>query len=117
MPIKSLRSPASGRKPAPAVKKPQPAAEEATVDFPQEGELVLPGHYAVRISAQPGFDVEISSDGKEWHPTRFSVGFHWYDWNISRPGRAVLSLRVKSGKGRWKKIGERECVVIERNDN
>lgn len=92
-------------------------AADALIDFPQEGELVLQGHYAVRISAEPGMDVEISSDEKEWSPTRPSVGFHWFDWTAVAPGRTVLSLRVKVGKGRWKKVSERECIVVESSGN
>jgi hypothetical protein len=119
MPIKSLirgRRPAADKKPAVPAKKSQEAAE-ATIDFPQEGELVVPGHYAVRITAQPGFDVEISTDGKIWQFTRPSVGFHWFDWYPAKPGRTVLSVRVKSGKSRWKTASERECVVLDRPAN
>jgi len=120
MPIKPL---VKSRRPLAAEKKPSSSAltpggaVEVTVDFPHEGELVLPGHYAVRVSAQPGYDVEISTDGKEWSLTRPSVGFHWFDWWPSASGRTVLSARVKSGKGRWKKVSERECIVIGADNN
>jgi hypothetical protein len=113
MPIKALnrarRAPAAAKK---AVVKRTEESTEAAIDFPQEGELVTPGHYAVRITAQPGYDVEVSTDGKEWFGTRPSVGFHWFDWTAGRTGRAVISVRVKVGKGRWKKVCERECVVL-----
>ena len=113
MPTKALnrarRAPATDKKVA-AKKIEEPV--EAAIDFPQEGELVTPGHYAVRVSAKPGYDVEISTDGKEWFGTRPSVGFHWFDWMPSKTGRTVISVRIKSGKGRWKKVCERECVIL-----
>lgn len=116
MAIKSL---ARNKKTAVAEKKAEPSniktAElqtEAAVDFPKEGEMVLPGHYAVRISAKPGYDVEINTGGAEWTPVRESVGYYWYDWWPAKPGRTVLSVRVKVGKGRWKKASERICTVV-----
>ena len=122
MPIKSL---IRGKKSAVADKKSEPeknregteASVEARIDFPKEGDKILAGHYAVRISAKSGADVEISAGGDEWWPCRESVGFYWFDWWPSKPGRANLSVRVKVGKGRWKKVTERSCSVIAGGTN
>ena len=122
MPIKSLLR---GTKSAPAarktaVDKPRRAAEaapEGRIDFPKEGERVSSGHYAVRISAPKGWDVEINTGGTEWWGCRESVGFYWFDWWPAKPGRTNLSVRVKSGKGRWKKVSERACTVAVANAN
>jgi hypothetical protein len=92
-------------------------ALEARIDFPKEGEKILSGHYAVRVSAKPGLDVEISTGGDVWWACRESVGFFWFDWWPTKAGRTTLSVRVKSGKGRWKKAADRACSVAPRNTN
>jgi hypothetical protein len=118
MPLKSLirgkkSSSAEKKAETPFGGKPAELAAEAVIDFPKEAEKVLPGHYAVRITARPGYDVEINTGGTEWWPCRESVGHFWFDWWPSKPGRTTLSLRVKVGKGRWKKVSERSCTVSE----
>ena len=122
MPIKSL---IRGKKSAVVDKKAEPEKNraggeltiEATIDFPKEGEKILAGHYAVRISAKSGVDVEISAGNDEWWQCRESVGFYWFDWWPSNPGRVTLSARVKIGKGRWKKVAERSCTVVAGGTN
>ncbi len=104
MPIKSLLRGAKARPVA-------DAAPEARIDFPKEGQKVAAGHYAVRISAKTGWDVEINAGGTEWWGCRESVGFFWFDWWPAKPGKTILTVRVKSGKGRWKKSAERACTV------
>jgi len=122
MPIKSLlrgaKTAVTGKKAAP--EKTRPVAEsapEGRIDFPKESEKVASGHYAVRISAPKGWDVEINAGGTEWWGCREAVGFYWFDWWPAKPGRTTLSIRVKSGKGRWKKVSERACTVTVGNAN
>lgn len=116
MAIKSLvrgkKTSVAERKPelSAARKQAEPAAD-AVVDFPKEGEEILTGHYAVRISATPGSDVEINTGGSDWWPCREAVGFFWFDWWPAKPGRTTLSVRAKAGKGRWRKAAERTCIV------
>ncbi len=107
------KRPLASKKPTAAAPKSSESVLDVVIDYPQEGELVVPGHYAIRISAKPEFDIEISTDGKVWFATRPSVGFHWFDWTPEKPGRVVLSLRAKSGKGRWKDVTERECIILD----
>ena len=92
-------------------------AADAQIDFPKEGQKIATGHYAVRITAPSGLDVEINTGGTEWWGCRESVGFFWFDWWPAKPGRTVLTVRLKSGKGRWKKASERACTVTVANSN
>lgn len=120
MPIKSL---IRGKKSSVAEKKLEPEktrpgaepAVEATIDFPKEGDKILTGHYAVRISSKSGLDVEVSAGSDEWWQCREAVGFYWFDWWPAKPGRATLQVRVKMGKGRWKKVAERACNIVSAN--
>ena len=112
MPIKSLLRPKRNS----GIEKKDDSAPgrndlEGSIDFPREGDTVLPGHYAVRISAKSGSDVEISTGG-DWQACREAVGYFWFDWWPTKPGRTTLSLRTKMGKGKWKKVGDRTCTVI-----
>jgi hypothetical protein len=109
------KSPAKTKKAVPtAVVK--PASTEATIDFPQEGEQVFPGHYAIRITAKPGVEVEINVGGQDWFGCRESIGHYWYDWWVTRPGKVDLSLRVKSG-GKWKTVARRTTTVTQGSSN
>ena len=88
----------------------EPAPAPLAVDFPAEGELVFPGHYAVRIHALDAAAVEVSVDGGPWSPCREALGYHWHDWNPSEPGSHEIVARVKIG-GRWKRSKTRACIV------
>ncbi|MBV9079911.1 MAG: hypothetical protein JO102_02190, partial [Elusimicrobia bacterium] len=118
MPIKPLvRTNAKAKKAEPAAPKKTAAAPAAkaaskpSIDFPVEGELVLPGHYAVRVSAPEGSGPEISTDGKQWNACRPAVGYFWFDWWPSAKGRVTLQLRLKAN-GKWTKVAERGCSVV-----
>lgn len=86
-------------------------ATEASIDYPKEGESVLPGHYAVRISAKTAGSVEVSINNGPWHTCRTADGYHWYDWTPSTPGRATISARCKSSNGCAKTPTTRTCQV------
>ena len=51
-----------------------------TIDYPRENEKVMVGHYAVRVSAPSGAQVELIVNNGEERPCRESIGFYWYDW-------------------------------------
>lgn len=101
--------------PAPAARKTARSAPapklEAVIDYPAEGELVRPGHYAIRVTAEGADAVEIRLDGTDWLACRESVGFFWHDWAPQKPGPVVVSARVRRGKGRWVAAPERTCLV------
>lgn len=121
----ATRSPIRGKKGAPGEKKSDvaesskssQASGEAVIDFPQEGEYVTTGHYAVRISASTGFDVEFNDGGSDWWPCRESVGYFWFDWWPTHAGKTILSVRFKSGNGRWKTSPGRTCNVTVNGSN
>ena len=97
--------------PAEAAPVAPPASQ---IDYPQEGEKIIPGHYAIRISAD-ATDVEINVSG-DWKKCRTSVGFFWYDWQPT-PGRYELKFRYRSGKGRWKEGPATQCSVVGAGKN
>lgn len=95
----------------PAVKKRAAAARPAvSIDFPKEGEEIPSGHYAIRLSASSD-RVEISFDGKTWHPCREAVGHHWYDWFPAQPGRFSIQARARVGARSVRKTSPRTCWV------
>jgi hypothetical protein len=96
---------------APVIKIAAPALDVA-IDYPKEEELVLSGHYAVRISATPEAQVEISFNDGEWNGCRTSLGYYWFDWNPAELGETVIKARVRVGAGRWKVSAERFCRVV-----
>jgi hypothetical protein len=109
------KSPVRSKK-APAAKKSADSAG-VSIDFPLEGEEILSGHYAVRISAEPGVSVEINVGGSEWYECRESLGFYWFDWYPSKPGQNRLSARLKSQDGKGRDVAERTCQVAPGGTN
>lgn len=95
-------------KKAPAAK----AGPAVLLDYPQAGETVRPGHYAVRVAAKPELTVEVCVDGGPWQACRESVGYYWYDW-APTPGSHTVVARAKNGGPRWTKSDERSIVVVE----
>jgi hypothetical protein len=69
-----------------------------SVDYPQVGEILTSGEYAIRISTSATEGVDISIDGKEWQPCRESVGFWWYDWSGFGAGVHTVVARISVGK-------------------
>lgn len=95
--------------PAVTVRKPaRKAAAPVLIDFPQEGEMVRPPHYTIRLSTPKPAPVEVSINGGPWQPARESCGFQWVDWTPSA-GDAKIVARVKLGKLFRK--AERACRV------
>ncbi len=104
---KSRRSPARAAEAAPAPK----ARLEVSIDFPQEGDVVRPGHYAARVCDAGAGQVQFRVGEGPWLDCRESVGYHWYDW-APESGPVRLSARARVGKGRWAAAPERACVVV-----
>jgi len=89
----------------------KPKAPSVLLDYPQSGERVLPGHYAVRVAAKPEVSVEVSVDGGPWQACREAVGYYWFDWSPAAPGAHTLVARAKNGGPRFSKSEERAVVV------
>jgi hypothetical protein len=111
---KKITAPKTPRAPArPAAKKaaaPKKPKLSVSIDYPQEGEAVRPGHYSVRLTAEGFTSAQVRLDGGEWLDCREAVGHHWLDW-APRPGAAKLEARARSGKGRWTAAPAREVSV------
>jgi hypothetical protein len=86
---------------------------EAAVDYPQEGEFLQAGHYAVRVSAPGATEAQISIDEGPWQACRESSGFFWFDWDPEATGGHRIAAQARVGKGRWVKAEPRSCVVEE----
>src|SRR5687768_4447662 len=87
----------AAKKPAKAAAPRKAAASKLTVaiDYPREGDLVRPGHYAVRVDAVGADQLQLRLDGTDWIDCREAVGFFWYDWSPQKPGPVVLSARAR----------------------
>lgn len=109
---KTAAKPAAKRSPG-RPRAPKAPPPSVAIDHPIENELVRPGHYAIRLTAQGAAEVEVSIDGKDWQPCREAVGHHWYDWSPEPAGRRVLEARARRGpKGRWVKSEPRSFEVL-----
>ncbi|MCG3204923.1 MAG: hypothetical protein KCHDKBKB_01640 [Elusimicrobia bacterium] len=89
---------------------------EAVIDYPQKGETIMPGHYAVRISGTPETDVEVSINGGPWQCCRADAGFYWFDW-WAEPGDARLLARFKDADNDWRESKSRQVVVENPGNN
>lgn len=92
-----------------------PSATDIRIDYPREEELVIPGHYAIRITALPDAQVEISINDGEWMGCRTALGYYWFDWEPSKAGETTIVARQKIGKGRAKKSELRFCRVVKKS--
>ena len=81
------------------------------IDYPKERDVVLPGHYAVRVSGGAGSLPEVSINGGEWKACRFAEGFHWFDWFPAQKGTCKILARARSGTDAWVTSAERSCTV------
>lgn len=89
---------------------------EAIIDYPQKGETVMPGHYAIRVSGTPETEVEVRVNGGEWHSCRAGAGFYWLDW-WAEPGDLRLVARFKAADNEWKESKERKVKVENPGQN
>jgi len=89
--------------------------DQITIDYPKEGEILNPRHYAIRISAGNG-EVEVSIDGSDWIACRQCVGYHWFDWYYILPGKHKCMARIKLADGSYKKTKTISCLCIDYNN-
>ena len=97
----------------PSEKPPKKTAapkDYAVIDFPANGEVLKPAHYAVRIGASQG-PVEISIDGSAWKPCRQAGGYFWFDWNKIPLGDHKLAARARTRDGKTVKSKIIQCKV------
>ena len=66
------------------------------IDYPQMGEKVARGHYAIRISGCAG-ECQAAIDGGDWQPCRCADGYCWYDWCPTEAGEHRISVRARVG--------------------
>lgn len=92
--------------------KPDSSPVEIAIDYPLEEELVLSGHYAIRINATPESQVEVSINDEGWLGCRTALGYYWFDWSPVGSGEMIIKARVRSGTGRWKMSADRFCRVV-----
>ena len=93
-----------------AAKAPAKPRLVVTVDYPQEGEQILPGHYSIRLTAAGAGQAQARLSGGEWLECREAVGHFWLDW-APAPGRVLIEARARAGKGRWAAASARPVVV------
>lgn len=94
--VKKLAAPKKTAAKAPAKK----AGLKVVIDYPAAHEVVMPGHYAIRLTAAGATQAQVRFDGDEWSDCRDSFGHFWYDW-APQSGRVRIEVRARAGKGRW----------------
>jgi hypothetical protein len=82
------------------------------VHYPQEGDTVYRGHYAIRVDAQNMKDVLVSINGGNWQNCREASGHHWCDWFPSQPGSCRIAAKATGSDGREVKSAVCTCKVI-----
>jgi len=88
--------------------EPKPYIE---IDYPTNGEKLYARHYAVRIGAGWGTNVEISIDSGDFKPCRHA-GYFWYDWHGISKGKHKLTAQMKTSDGKIKKSKIVNCEAI-----
>lgn len=87
--------------------------EYVVIDYPKDGDKILPYQYSVRIGASEG-DVEISIDDKPWQPCRKNQGYYWFDWQKISLGMHTCIARKKLASGKYKKSKVVRCMAVEK---
>lgn len=68
---------------------------KASIDYPQEDEVITSEHYTFRIKAPLNAEkVEVCIDGSPWQLCRYSSGFWWYDWAGFATGEYEIVARI-----------------------
>jgi hypothetical protein len=82
--------------------KVQPAPNAyLVIDYPIESDILKADrHYAIKIGASQDGYVEISFNGGEWVPARFSDGYWWFDWMYFSAGDYTLAARMIGQDGK-----------------
>lgn len=72
----------------------------ATIDYPQEDEVITSQHYTFRISAPiSALKVDVSIDGGNWQPCRKSMGYWWFDWDNYKSKKYAMHARLHANYG------------------
>jgi hypothetical protein len=89
--------------------------EKVIIDFPKEGEVVSPPHYAFSIRTNvPVIKIELSVNGGNWRPCREAAGKWWYDWNEFKSKTYAVHARSILTDGRKIISSLRRFVVNEK---
>lgn len=94
-----------------ALRAPQTPPLSLSIDYPQEGDILQPGHYSIRLGASGAMEVQLRIDSGDWRPCREAAGYFWFDWQPGPAGGRVLEARARRGKGRWGKTALRGITV------
>ena len=89
--------------------KPAVQQSQLGIDYPQAGEKVFCGHYAIRISGHEG-ECQVAIDDGDWRSCRWADGYSWFDWIPAKKGRHHISARTRVGN-KWVKA-DRACNVV-----
>jgi hypothetical protein len=109
-PAKAKAAPVKNQKTT--VAKASSAAGMIEIDYPSENEAIIPGHYAIRVSAPAGGFVDVSVNNEAWFACRFEVGFYWTDWWPAQPGKHTLRARHRDAGGTVSESAARRCDVV-----
>lgn len=83
---------------------------QLSIDYPERGEEVRRGHYAVRISGCEGECHIAIDDTGGWQTCRTADGFYWFDWNPQHAGSYEILVRARLGD-KWVRT-QRTCRVV-----
>jgi hypothetical protein len=108
--IVAVKTKSAARKPAAKAAAPKKTALTVSIDYPQEGDAVRPGHYSIRVTASGASSAQCRFNGGDWLDCREAVGHFWLDW-MCGAGEVRLEARARSGKGRWTASPARAVVV------
>jgi len=89
-------------------KKNSKARQKIRIDYPKAGEKINSAHYAVRVSAAPCDNVEVSVDGGEWIPCANSSGYWWRQLSGLPEGKHIITARAD--------ISEEICFSIRKTE-
>ena len=107
---------ASGSETKPVATKMRRIAEKPPysieLQYPQEGEKVYKGHYAMRFDVQNVQNVQLSINNGDWQNCREASGHYWFDWYPSEAGSFRIVARAIGPEGREAKSTVRTCKVI-----
>ncbi len=87
--------------------------EYVVIDYPKDGDKILPHQYTIRIGASEG-NVEISIDDQPWQPCRKNQGYSWFDWQKISLGMHTCIARKKLASGKYKKSKVVRCMAVEK---
>lgn len=72
----------------------------ASVDYPQQNEVITSPEYTVRVAAPEGArSVAVCIDQGDWLPCREAVGYWWFDWAGYGNGEHSIVARVETADG------------------